>query len=309
MAWNLQTDLLGVCADQDIRPVVFSAAQGKPFADDMLTHEYFKFQKVWVQEQMKKAAGAVWMSALVTIATVSKKLAQTGTKLLGQDTEHFLKNLGNAALTETFQPQFYQQVSKSCNLHLHGDFGLPDVRIGLESAAFLMGAPLAKLQGGTLKEKKGLTAQADLRRLEQLGHLESDFVSRKGCGHSRRPCLLQYLRWWEWRGSPWSQSSLAEWRACQAHTWNLQDAGNRQLTLGTNENWCFGSGFGSIFWKVNPSRAQESQKNGEADHSHCSAVKPKIWAKGVPATSRFRSRVQPQSGGDAQSPTRSLLWS
>ena len=107
MAWNLQTDLLGVCADQDIRPVVFSAAQGKPFADDMLTHEYFKFQKVWVQEQMKKAAGAVWMSALVTIATVSKKLAQTWTKLLGQDTEH-LKNLGNAALTETFQPQFYQ---------------------------------------------------------------------------------------------------------------------------------------------------------------------------------------------------------
>ena len=153
-AWNLQTDLLGVSAEKEIRPVVFSAAQGKPFADDMLSHEYFKFQKVWVQEQMKKAAGAAWMSALVTKATVSKKLAQTWTKLLGEDTEHFLKNLGNAALTETFQPQFYQQVSKSCNLHLHGDFGLPDVRICLESTAFLMGAPLAKLQGGTLKEKR-----------------------------------------------------------------------------------------------------------------------------------------------------------
>ena len=77
-------------------------------------------------------------------------------------------------------------------MHLHGDFGLPDVRIGLESTAFLMGAPLAKLQWH-LEGKKGLTAQADLRRLEQLGHLESDFVSRKGCGHPRRPCLLQYF--------------------------------------------------------------------------------------------------------------------
>lgn len=154
VAWNLQTDLLGVKADQEVRPVVFSSAQGKPFADDMLGHEYFKFQKVWVQEQMKKAAGAVWMSALVTKATVSKKLALTWNKLLGQDTEHFLKNLGNAGLGETFQPQFYQQVAKSCHLHLHGDFGLPEVRLSLESTAFLMGAPLAKLQGDTLKEKR-----------------------------------------------------------------------------------------------------------------------------------------------------------
>lgn len=113
----------------------------------MLGHEYFKFQKVWVQEQMKKAAGAVWMSALVTKASVSKKLAMTWNKLLGQETEHFLKNLGNVGLGETFQPQFYQQVSKSCHLHLHGDFGLPEVRLSLESTAFLMGAPLAKLQG------------------------------------------------------------------------------------------------------------------------------------------------------------------
>ena len=141
LAWNFAQDFL----DNGISPVAFSRAQGKAFADDMKAHDYFKFQKVWVAEQMRKA-GCTWMSALVTKSTVARRLSGTWSKLLGDECEKWAAKLP-PQLVEMFQPQFFQQTEKSCSVHLHPDFGLPDVRMCLEGHFFYMGFPMSKLQG------------------------------------------------------------------------------------------------------------------------------------------------------------------
>lgn len=159
LAWNFARDLMEKEDTQTIAPVVFSSAQGQPFAEEMKAHDYFRFQKLWVGEQMKRA-NACWLSGLVTKNTVARKLLATWSKLLGAECEKFSSKLP-ADLAEQFQPQFFQQKEKSCSVHLHADFGLPDVRLCLEGNFFYMGFPLSKLQGTDLStQREDLTRQS-----------------------------------------------------------------------------------------------------------------------------------------------------
>eukprot|EP00913_Durusdinium_trenchii_P026209 g24588.t1 len=151
--WNLGRDMLDCEDAAEVTPVVFTATQGLPYASDMKGFDYFKFQKVWVAEQMKKSGGATWLSALCTKSTVSKKLAGYWSKLLGPECEKFVREFPEV-LRELFQPQFYQQDENSCAVHLLPDFGMADVRISLEGSCYLMGFPLQKMGGKDLASKR-----------------------------------------------------------------------------------------------------------------------------------------------------------
>ena len=151
--WNLGRDMLDCEDAAEVTPVVFTATQGLPYASDMKGFDYFKFQKVWVAEQMKKSGGATWLSALCTKSTVSKKLAGYWSKLLGPECEKFVREFPEVS-RELFQPQFYQQDENSCAVHLLPDFGMADVRISLEGSCYLMGFPLQKMGGKDLASKR-----------------------------------------------------------------------------------------------------------------------------------------------------------
>eukprot|EP00435_Cladocopium_sp_Y103_P043265 s2160_g12.t1 len=158
-AWNLQADFLKLPANTEAKPIVYGATQGKFAADEMKGLDYFKFQKVWVSEQMKKASGASWLSALVTKATVSKKVMTYWSKLLGFECEKKMAGFPDV-LRDTYQPQFYQQVKETCTVRMCPDFGLPDVRICVEGSSVLQGFPLSSLAGECLASKR-----AELQRL------------------------------------------------------------------------------------------------------------------------------------------------
>ena len=164
ICWNLEKDLLSANAEQPASPVVFSEAQAKPLCVEMTDHDYYKFQKVWVCEQMKKMGGACFLSAQVTRQAVSKKLSATWTKLLGSDEMlNFMRACSENTVKEMFAPQFYQQSKESCQAYLHADFALPDARLVFEGKTLLLGLPFTKIPGNTW-QKEGLGCLKRLAR-------------------------------------------------------------------------------------------------------------------------------------------------
>eukprot|EP00435_Cladocopium_sp_Y103_P044764 s85_g12.t1 len=155
ISWSLDKDLLNAPAEKECGPVVWTEAQAKPCCKDMMENEYYKFQKVWVQEQMKKLGAGCFLSAQITKAVVSKKITALWNKLCSSDVvTNMLKACSDTVVKELFVPQFFQQSPDSCQVHLHTDFGLPDARLLFEGEAVLMGLPLAKVPGDSLADKR-----------------------------------------------------------------------------------------------------------------------------------------------------------
>lgn len=158
VAWSLDKDLLAVSPPQEALPVVFSEGQTRSYCDCMMENEYYKFQKVWVSEQVKKMGGNCFVSAQITKAVVSKKIGTVWTKLVG-DTALVWAQTADNAIRDLFVPQFFQQSQEACQAHLHTDFGLPDARLLFEGKCLLVGMPLSKVPGDELADKRAwLTA-------------------------------------------------------------------------------------------------------------------------------------------------------
>lgn len=154
IAWSLEKDLLLADPSQEICPVVLSEGQASSYCTEMANNEYFKFQKVWVAEQMKKQGASCFLSAVVTKTAVATKLGSLWGKLCGPEALSFLSGCSDNMVKELCVPQFFQQGDGTCHAHLHGDFGLPDVRLLFEGKAILAGLPLAKVPGESLAEKR-----------------------------------------------------------------------------------------------------------------------------------------------------------
>ena len=153
MKWHLEKDLLQSPPGWEVAPVTWSEGQAGPFCTSMSDHEYYKFQKVWVAEQMKKTGAAGFLSAAITKTVIAKKVGGLWSKLCSQEALSWLTT-DDASVKELFTPQFFQQADQSCQVSLHADFGMPDARLLFEGTMCLVGFPKSKVPGQTLSEKR-----------------------------------------------------------------------------------------------------------------------------------------------------------
>ena len=186
--WNLEKDLLDARFDTEVGPVVFSEGQAQSLCDEMTDNEYYKFQKVWVNEQMKKVGAGAFLSAQVTKASVSKKMTVLWTKLANAEALSFVKTSENL-VKEMFGPQFFQQ-GKGCQVSLHTDFALPDCRLQLEGKSYLAGVPLDKVPGKDLADKRAWLMNATWDQFSALKTWSVSLVPGKGVVIPGDHCFL-----------------------------------------------------------------------------------------------------------------------
>lgn len=186
--WNLEKDLLDAKAEAEVGPVVFSEGQAQSLCDEMTNNEYYKFQKVWVSEQMKKVGSGAFLSAQVTKAAVSKKMTGLWSKLANAGALSHVKTSENL-VKEMFVPQFFQQ-AKGCQVSLHTDFALPDCRLQLEGKSFLAGVPLDKVPGKDLHDKRGWLMNATWEQFSALKTWSVSMVPGKGVVIPGDHCFL-----------------------------------------------------------------------------------------------------------------------
>lgn len=183
LKWNLAKDLLSADASKEASAVCISPDQGLPYAESFCNIDYYKWQKVWVAEQLKKCS-QVFLSAMVTKAQVAKKVSTTWAKLLNLEPEmaDYLQDLTRTkpGLSELTLPQFWQQSSETCSVHLHPDFGLADIRLFVEGKAMIIGCPMSKL---------GDSASEARDRLEKISLQEFDGLATWKCSMLPGKCL------------------------------------------------------------------------------------------------------------------------
>eukprot|EP00959_Pyramimonas_sp_CCMP1952_P247667 5177515-Pyramimonas_sp.AAC.1 len=140
--------------------VVLPPERCKFLVDEVVSLDYYKQQKVWVEQVMKSSA-LKQTSAVITKSTVLRKVMTSIEKL--EKAISAALPASSPEAQEAMAPQFYQLNGQSHRMATISDYGLVECKLCLEGNEMMYGIPSSMVPGATHADKQRILGQMAMR--------------------------------------------------------------------------------------------------------------------------------------------------